>query len=59
MQTTGDIGTTVPSKQADLRNVPLAEMPALSKEFGEAPGPVLTDGITGHPVPVAAFSSAI
>jgi FXSXX-COOH protein len=59
MQTTGDIGTTVPSKQADLRNVPLAEIPTLNTvTLDEALGRVMPDP-QAAPVPVAAFNSAI
>jgi hypothetical protein len=59
MQTTEVMRTTVPSKLADLRGVPLAEMPTLSTvTFDEALGRVILAPQT-TPAPGAAFSSAI
>ena len=59
MQTTEDISTTVPSKLADLRNVPLAEMPNLSiVTLDEALGRVIPDP-QADAMPAAAFQSAI
>jgi hypothetical protein len=59
MQTTEDILTAVPTKLADLHDVPLAEMPTLSMvTLDEALGRViLHPQTTGRPI--AAFSSAI
>lgn len=59
MQTTEDISTTVTSKLADLRDVPLAEMPNLSiVTLDEALGRVMPDPRAGA-LPAAAFQSAI
>jgi hypothetical protein len=59
MQTTEVTKTTVPSKLADLRGVPLAEMATLSTvTFDEALGRVIPDPQT-IPAPGAKFSSAI
>jgi hypothetical protein len=59
MQTTEDINTAVPSKLADLRDVPLAEMPTLSMvTLDEAFGCIIS-GPEASPVLVAAFNSAI
>jgi hypothetical protein len=59
MQATELIRTTIPSKQADLRDVPLAEIPGLSTVTrNEVPGRVIPDSQMA-PVPGAAFSSAI
>ena len=59
MQTTEVTKTTVPSKLADLRGVPLAEMATLSTvTFDEALGRVIPDPQT-TPAPGAKFSSAI
>jgi hypothetical protein len=59
MQTTQDISTTVPSKLADLHDVPLAEMPALSMvTLDDALGRVIP-GPQAAAVPVMAFQSAI
>lgn len=59
MQATCEIAETFRSKVADLRRVPLAEMPALSTvTLDEALRRVLPAPGTA-PVPVAAFSSSI
>jgi FXSXX-COOH protein len=60
MQATDLIRTTaVSSKLADLRDIPLAEMPTLrTAALDEALGRVMPDSQT-DPVPVAAFNSAI
>ena len=59
MQTTEDTRMMVPSKLADLRDVPLAELPILSTvTLDEALGRVIPDPHAAA-VPVAAFSSAI
>ena len=60
MQTVEDIRTTVPSKIADLRDVPLAELPTLSRAtLEETLGRVVPGPEQVAPVPVAAFQSAI
>jgi FXSXX-COOH protein len=60
MQTVEDIRTAVPSKLADLRDVPLAEMPTLSRAtLDETLGRVVRGPEQVAPVPVAAFQSAI
>jgi len=60
MQTIEDIAVAVPSKLADLRDVPLAEMPTLSgATLEEALGRVVPGPEQVAPVPVAAFQSAI
>jgi len=60
MQTVEDTRTAVPSKLADLRDVPLAEMPTLSRAtLDEALGRVVPGPEQVAPVPVAAFQSAI
>jgi hypothetical protein len=58
MQTTEDTRMMVPSKQADHRDEPLAEMPILSMvTLDELLGLAIPDGQAA--APVAAFSSAI
>ena len=60
MQTVEDTRTTVPSMLADLRDVPLAEMPALSgATLDETLSRVVPGSEQVAPVPVAAFQSAI
>ena len=50
----------VPSRLADLRSVPLADLPGLDAvTLGEAVGRVIPDADQAAPVPVAAFQSAI
>jgi len=59
MQSTEDISITVPSKLADLRDVPLAEMPTLSMvTLDEVFGRIIPDP-KASPTPGAAFNSAI
>lgn len=59
MQTTEDISTTVSSELADLRDVPLAEMPALSMvTLHEALGRVIPVPQAAA-MPAAVFQSAI
>jgi hypothetical protein len=59
MQTTEDTRMMVPSKLADLRDVPLAEMPSLSMvTLDDALGRAVRDPRAAA-VPAAAFSSAI
>jgi hypothetical protein len=59
MQTTEDTRTMVPSKLADLRDVPLAELPILSMvTLDEALSRVIPDPQDAA-APVAAFQSAI
>ena len=51
--------SAVPSAVADLRGIPLAEMPALGLDvLGRTIGRVLPDS-SASPVPVAAFQSSI
>jgi FXSXX-COOH protein len=60
MQAIEDIAVVVPSKLADLRDVPLAEMPTLSRAtLDETLSRVVTGPEQVAPVPVAAFQSAI
>jgi len=60
MQTVEDIRTTVPSKLADLRDVPLAEMPTRSRPTLDETLSRVVPGLEQvAPVPVAAFQSAI
>jgi hypothetical protein len=59
MQTTEVMKTTVPSKLADLRDVPLAEMPTLSTvTVDEEIGRVIPNR-QATPAPAAKFNSAI
>jgi hypothetical protein len=59
MQTTEATKTTVPSKLADLRDVPLAEMPTMSTVTrDEALGRVIP-ALQTIPAPGAKFGSAI
>jgi FXSXX-COOH protein len=59
MQTTEDLSATVPSKLANLRDVPLADLPALSMvTLDEALGRLIPDPQAAA-APVAAFQSAI
>jgi hypothetical protein len=59
MQTTDLIRTAaVPSKLADLRDVPLADLPDLGAILNQAVSGVMPDS-QATLVPVAAFSSAI
>jgi len=55
-----DTSEVIPSRLADLRDVPLAEMPALSRTtLEETLGRVVPGPDQVAPVPVAAFQSAI
>jgi FXSXX-COOH protein len=55
-----DTITRVPSKLADLRSVPLADMPGLDAVTLEsAVGRVIPDSDQAAPVTVAAFQSSI
>ena len=59
MVPTEELRPAYASAMADLRNVPLAEMPALGLDvLGRTIGRVLPDSST-NPVPVAAFQSSI
>jgi FXSXX-COOH protein len=59
MIATDEIPSTLPSALVDLRNIPLAEVPALNASLlGQAIGRVVPDP-SENPVPVAAFQSAI
>jgi FXSXX-COOH protein len=59
MQTTEDTSRTVPSKLANLRDVPLAELPAMNMAtLDEALGRLIADP-QAVAAPVAAFQSAI
>lgn len=59
MHITEDISRTVPSKLADLRDVPLAEMPTLSAVTLDEAFDGIMPGSKAVPVPVMAFASAI
>lgn len=59
MQTTVDTRMMIPSKLADLRDVPLAELPIPSTvTLDEERGRVMP-GLRAAPAPIAAFQSAI
>jgi len=58
MHVTDDPRMAVSSKLADLREVPLAEMPGWGMMTNDLPGRVLP-GVRAAPVPVAVFQSAI
>jgi hypothetical protein len=59
MLTTEELRPAFPSAMADLRDIPLAEMPALGLNLlGKAVGHALPDPMTTS-VPVAAFQSAL
>lgn len=59
MVPTEELRPTYASAIVDLRDVPLAEMPALGLDLlGRTIGRVLPDPAT-NPVPVAAFQSSI
>jgi FXSXX-COOH protein len=59
MVLTDELRPAYPSSTVDLRDIPLAEMPALSLDvLGRTIGRVLPDP-SANPVPVAAFQSSI
>jgi FXSXX-COOH protein len=59
MIATDEVPSTLLSALVDLRNIPLAEVPALNASLlGQAIGRVVPDS-SENPVPVAAFQSAI
>jgi FXSXX-COOH protein len=59
MVPTEELRPAFPSALADLRGIPLAEMPALSLDLlGRTIGRALPDSVA-NPVPVAAFQSSI